>query len=280
MSQSPEITTSGTPASIVPGATAPQSAGMRDIIALSSSITSIEDGVLSYRGVTIDELAEHASFEEVKHLLWYGRFPNRAELERLRKQIAEQAVLPAGLIEVMKSFPRRTTPMEALRTAVSALATFDAESEDMTDEANQRKAIRIQGQIASIVAAFDRLRNDRQPIGPRPELSLAANFLFMLRGTTPDPLSVRAARQGVHSPCGSRNKRLHLCRTGGGGDGDGHALSHRGGDLCAQGTVARRSQRAGHENAQRNRSSRPCRLLHPKQAAAQGKDHGLRPRRL
>lgn len=189
MSQSPGTTTGGTTA---PPPAAPQSAGMRDVIALSSAITSIEDGVLCYRGITIDELAEQASFEETIFLLWNGRLPTREELDRLRRVIAEQAVLPAGLIEVMKAFPRRTTPMEALRTAVSALATFDAESEDMSEEANGRKAIRIQGQIASIVAAFDRIRNDREPIGPRAELSLAANFLYMLRGIMPDPLSVRA----------------------------------------------------------------------------------------
>ena len=190
MSQSPEA--GGTSAVSTPQAAAPQSAGMRDIIALSSTITSIEDGVLAYRGINIDELAEHASFEEVKYLLWHGRFPTRAEMDRMRTAIAEYAVLPEGLTDVMKQLPRRTTPMEALRTAVSALATFDAESEDMSDEANARKAIRIQGQIASIVAAFDRIRNDRAPIGPRPDLSLAANFLYMLRGIAPDPLSVRA----------------------------------------------------------------------------------------
>ena len=82
--------------------------------------------------------------------------------------------------------------MEGLRTAISALATFDAESEDMSEGANHRKAIRIQGQIAAAVAAYERIRNDRAPIAPRPELNLAGNFLYMLRGIMPDPLSVRA----------------------------------------------------------------------------------------
>jgi citrate synthase len=167
-------------------------AGLRDVVALPSSITSIEDGVLAYRGINIDELAENATFEEVIHLLWHGSLPTRGQLEELRTAIATQADLPQGLIVMMKTFPRRTTPMEGLRTAISALATFDAESEDMSAAANARKAVRLQGQIASVVAAYDRIRNDRNPIPPRHDLSLAANFLYMLRGIVPDPLSVRA----------------------------------------------------------------------------------------
>ena len=168
------------------------SAGLRDVVALASGITSIEDGVLCYRGINIDELAENASFEEVIHLLWHGRLPTRAELDELRTALAANSVLPQGLIEVMKSLPRRTSPMEGLRTAISALGVFDAESEDMSDAANARKAIRLQGQMASAVAAYERIRNDRAPLVPRPELTLAANFLYMLRGIVPDPLSVRA----------------------------------------------------------------------------------------
>lgn len=185
----PSLPTASTVASAVSLAA---TAGLRDVVALASSITSIENGVLCYRGINIDELAENATFEEVIYLLWHGKLPKRAELDTLRTSIAANADLPQGLIEVMRTLPRRTTPMEGLRTAMSALATFDAESEDMSEGANARKAIRIQGQIASIVAAYDRLRNDRAPIPPKPELSLAANFLYMLRGTMPDPLSVRA----------------------------------------------------------------------------------------
>src|ERR1043165_1521414 len=104
-------------------AAASANAGLRDVVALASSITSIENDVLSYRGINIDELAENATFEEVIHLLWHGRLPKREELEELRQAIAAQAALPQGLIEVMRSLPRRTTPMEGLRTTISALAT-------------------------------------------------------------------------------------------------------------------------------------------------------------
>jgi citrate synthase len=171
---------------------APQPAGLRDVVALSSSICSIEDGVLAYRGITIDELADNGTFEEIIYLLWHGKLPTRDQLNELRSQLAAHADVPPGLIELMKSFPRRSTPMEVLRTAISALAMFDPEAEDMSAAANARKAIRLQGQIASIIAAYDRIRNGRDVIHPLPDLSLAANFLYMLRGTHPDPLSVRA----------------------------------------------------------------------------------------
>jgi citrate synthase len=118
--------------------------------------------------------------------------PKRNEIEDLRQAIAASSALPLGLVEVMKSLPRRTTPMEGLKTAIAVLATFDAESEDMSETANARKAIRIQGQIGSAVAAFDRIRNNRAPLVPRPDLTLAGNFLYMLRGIAPDPLSMRA----------------------------------------------------------------------------------------
>lgn len=167
-------------------------AGLRDVVALSSSICSIEDGVLSYRGITIDELAEHGTFEEIIHLLWFGTLPTQDQLDDLRSEIAANSGVPAGLIELIKGFPRRSTPMEVLRTAVSALAMYDAEAEDMSPAANHRKAIRLQGQIAATIAAYDRIRNDREVIHPRKDLSLAANFLYMLRGVDPDPLSVRA----------------------------------------------------------------------------------------
>ena len=168
------------------------SGGLRDIVALSSSICSIENGVLTYRGITIDELAENSTFEEVVFLLWNARLPTRAELDDLRQSIAEQAHLPEGLPAMMKSFPRRSTPMEALRAAAGAMAMFDAESEDMSAAANERKSVRILGQMAGVVAAYDRIRNDREPLAPRRDLNLAANFLYMLTGRSPEPLAARA----------------------------------------------------------------------------------------
>ena len=126
--------------------------GLRDVVALSSDICSIEDGVLTYRGIVIDELAEFGTFEEIVYLLWYGRLPKLDELAEFKADIAEQAQLPSALIDMMKTFPKRTTPMECLRTAVSAMAIFDPESEDMSPAANERKAVRILAQIAECIS--------------------------------------------------------------------------------------------------------------------------------
>jgi citrate synthase len=139
-----------------------------------------------YRGYDIHELAEHSSFEEVVYLLWNGRLPKRGELEELARQLAEHRRVPNEVLELLKRLPPPQHPMEALRTAVSALSLYDSESEDMSEEANHRKALRLTGQMGTLVAAFGRLREGKEPIPPNPRLSHAANFLYMLQGKEPD----------------------------------------------------------------------------------------------
>src|SRR5699024_5366489 len=96
-------------------------------------------------------------------------------------------------IESIKAFPLQTVhPMAALRTLVSSLGVFDEEADVMEPEANYRKAIRLQAKIPTIVAAFSRIRKGEEPIAPRADLGLAANFLYMLNGTLPTDLEVEA----------------------------------------------------------------------------------------
>src|SRR5690606_18219247 len=118
--------------------------GLEGIVATISAISSIIDGVLTYRGIDIDDLANHATFEEVVYLLWYGKLPNKAELEKLHKNISDSSKLPDEVIAQMKLYPKDANPMSALRSAVSSLALYDSESEDMSTEANLRKATRLQ----------------------------------------------------------------------------------------------------------------------------------------
>jgi citrate synthase len=167
--------------------------GLAGVVAAETTISEVygEEGRLIYRGYEIDDLAEHATFEEVCHLLWFGELPTRAELSRLRDRLMAEAAVPPGVIEVLKLAPRRTHPMTSLRTAVSALAFFDADAEDNSPEANVRKAIRLTAQTLTITAAIDRVRNGREELAPRKDLSLAANFLYMLTGQVPDDLSAR-----------------------------------------------------------------------------------------
>jgi len=171
--------------------------GLEGIVATTSSISSIIDGVLTYRGIDIDELAEKASFEEVAYLLWFGNLPNEAQLDKLQKDLSAYAAVPAQVIEQIKLFPKNTNSMAALRTAVSSLALYDPSANDMSDEANVTKAIKLQAQLPTIIAAFARIREGKEPIAPKAGVSVAHNFLYMLTGQEPDPIAVKALDQAL-----------------------------------------------------------------------------------
>ncbi|MDB5077244.1 MAG: citrate synthase [Chloroflexi bacterium] len=168
-------------------------AGLRDVIAATSAICNVNgsEGKLSYFGYDIADLAEHSTFEEVIYLLWHGELPTCAQLDELSQSIKSESELPGEILALLASFPHTGSPMTALRTAVSALAMYDPEAADMSRPANVRKAIRLTARIPSIVAAFDRLRNGHATVGPRRDLSLAANFLYMLSGVEADPGNAR-----------------------------------------------------------------------------------------
>lgn len=166
--------------------------GLEGIVATTSSISSIIDGVLTYRGIDIDELAEHATFEEVIYLLWFGKLPNESELAQLKRDLSANAAIPAAVIEQLKLYPKGTNSMAALRTAVSALALYDNEANDMSPAANVSKAIKLQAQLPAIVAAFARIRDGLDPVAPLENASISENFLYMLTGQKPDPVAIQA----------------------------------------------------------------------------------------
>ncbi|MBZ0288648.1 MAG: citrate synthase [Anaerolineae bacterium] len=158
-------------------------------VVVADTMTSLVDGAegrLIYAGYKIEDLAANASFEEVVYLLWNEVLPNATQLEHLRQQIAEQAVLPDGLLNLLKAFPRDANPMAVLEAAVAALAFYDPDANDLSEDAAKRKAVRLVGQITTICAAWDRIRKGKEPVAPRPELTLAQNFIYMLTGEGPD----------------------------------------------------------------------------------------------
>ncbi|WP_027414782.1 citrate synthase [Aneurinibacillus terranovensis] len=171
--------------------------GLEGIVATQSSVCSIVDGVLTYAGIEIDELAEKASFEEVVYLLWHGRLPKEAELAQLKKDLAENASIPAAIIDQLKAYPKDNHPMAVLRTAISALALYDAEAQDMSREANLRKATKLQAKIATIVAAYHRIREGKEILAPKSNFDYAQNFLYMLNGTEPDDISIEAFNKAL-----------------------------------------------------------------------------------
>lgn len=167
-------------------------AGLEGVVAAQSGISTIIDAELTYRGINIDELAEHSNFEEVIYLLWYGKLPRREELEELKEKLAANASIPSEVVTLMKNSPRNVHPMALLRTAISALALYDDEAQDMSEAANLRKAIRLVAKTPTLVAAWENIRNGREPVAPREGYTIAQNFLYMLTGKEPDKIAVEA----------------------------------------------------------------------------------------
>ena len=171
-------------------------AGLEDVVAGESAICYLDGarGVLAYQGYDIHDLAHAergASFEEVCFLLWHGRLPGRAELGDLQTQLASARVLPQPIIRAMRSLPR-VDGMDALRTLTSMLGHYESDASDMSAAANYRKAVRLTGQIGSIVATWGRMAAGGGPIDPDPALGHAANFLYLLTGQRPGALATRA----------------------------------------------------------------------------------------
>ncbi|SDK42833.1 citrate synthase [Sediminibacillus albus] len=172
--------------------------GLEGIVATESSISSIIDDQLTYAGYKIDDLAENSSFEEVIFLLWNTKLPSKEELNSLSEDLVSNMELSDEIIQHLKSYDlSKVHPMAALRTAVSLLGLFDEEADVMEEAANKRKAVRLQAKISSVVAAFARIRDGKEPVAPKKGLSYAANFLFMLNGEEPKDLEVEAINKAL-----------------------------------------------------------------------------------
>jgi len=168
--------------------------GLEGIVATTSSICYIdgEAGVLSYRGIDIHELAKRSTFEETTYLLWFGKLPNAIELAAFTAALSSARVLPAKVVDFLRSVPVDATPMQVLRTAVSLLSLYDPDEASCSHDANVRKAYRLTAQIAMIVAVFDRIRKGKPVVDADLSLSHAANFLWMLNGEKPSDTATRA----------------------------------------------------------------------------------------
>ena len=169
-------------------------AGLQDVVAAPSRICFIdgEQGILAYGGYNIHDLAEKSNFEEVIYLLWHGRMPNKAELAELAQSLAGNRAIPTEIVALLKSFPTTAKPMDVLRTAISALGIYDPETADNSIEANWRKAVRVTSQLATVVAAFQRIRQGLEPLAPKTTFSHAGSFLWLLNGTEPGEIETKA----------------------------------------------------------------------------------------
>jgi len=167
--------------------------GLRGIIAATTHISMVngEEGKLAYRGYSIEDLARESNFEEVAYLLIHGSLPTADQLSAFSRDLASHRRLPSAFIASLDMLPMNTPPMAILQAGVSLLAGYDPDIYDESMEANQRKAIRAIGMMPTIVAAWKRLKNNQGPIEPDDSLSLAANFLYMIRGRKPSEETAR-----------------------------------------------------------------------------------------
>ena len=177
------------------------SPGLVGIIATESSVSNIngKKGILSYRGYSIEELAQKSTFEETSYLLLFGELPTSDQLTEFTDRVTEYRELPMELVSILKSLPKQTRPMDVLQMAVSSLGTFydlEVSPEKVKGKKYDRQyflntSAALIGALGSIVAAWHRIRNGNDPIPSKPDSTYAENFLHMLGAEEITPLMTR-----------------------------------------------------------------------------------------
>jgi citrate synthase len=178
-------------------------AGLKGVVVARTRLSKVDGqaGKLYFAGYDITDLAEHALFEEVIFLLWNNRLPTALELEFFKADLIGDMGLSDDVLAMMRTIPPHAHPMNVLRTAISYIGTNDPIVDgrceecphlDQCPKANRCRAQLITAKVPTIIAAWGRIREGQEPIAPRPDLSLAANFLYMLTGEVPDETSVAA----------------------------------------------------------------------------------------
>jgi len=153
--------------------------GLEGVVATTTAISSVSDNFLQYRGYRIEELVGKAEYEEVAYLLLNGDLPNKDELRDFKAELTKHRTLSPFLREILRQMSESGTPMDVLRTVVSASAVEDPGEGDNSHEAEYRKAIRLTAKLPTILATYIRRRRGEQPVTPDPTLGHAANFARM-----------------------------------------------------------------------------------------------------
>lgn len=168
--------------------------GLKGVYFERSGVSDIDGaaGTLQYRGYSIHDLATHATFEEVCHLLMKGELPNASELAAFDAEMRAARLVPDAVLDIIRVC-KDGHPMDVLRTAVSALAALEPDSLATGEEAFLRNGMRLTAQVPTLVAAHEAIRNGRDPVTPDDSLSHAANWLWMLKGEKPSEDAARLA---------------------------------------------------------------------------------------
>ena len=168
--------------------------GLEGVVAAETELCDLDgtNGRLAYRGYDIADLAGQATFEEVAYLLWMGELPTRVELDRFLAELATARPIPEDLVKAFALMPKQTDPMRVLQASVAILGMHDPSATDNTHAANLRKSVRLTSQFATAICAHHRVRSGLEPVPPAKDLSLAANFLYMLTGKKPSNVTTKA----------------------------------------------------------------------------------------
>ena len=165
--------------------------GLEGVVAGETAICTITGGLI-YRGYSIEDLAEHASFEEVAYLILYGELPKQRELSDFQQRVSAAANVEPEIIETMRRIPVDVPMMDVMRTGCSLLSHWEKEVDDNSHDANLRKAERLLAQLPVIMAARQRIVIGQDPIPSDTNRLLASNLLWMLHGTEPTEQHTKA----------------------------------------------------------------------------------------
>jgi citrate synthase len=173
--------------------------GLSNIPAAQSSISFVDGqrGLLEYRGIPIEELAQKSTFIETAYLLIWGHLPAQAELNAFEQDIRQHRRLKYRVRDMMKCFPDTGHPMDALQTAAASLGLFHSRRALDNPDYIRQAVIRLLAKIPTVVAASELIRHGNDPIRPNDQLDYAANFLYMLTERKPTPLSARIFDQSL-----------------------------------------------------------------------------------
>jgi len=163
--------------------------GLRGVKVADTKISNVdgENGILIYRGYRIEELAKNSTFEETAYLLLHDGLPGTGQLEDFSRQLVRARQIPSFILNTLKNLPHGAPPMDVLQASVPLLAMADPDVTDDSREANMTKAMKLIASVASMVAAWQRIRHDKDPLPNDESLSHAGNFLWQLTGEKPDP---------------------------------------------------------------------------------------------
>lgn len=167
--------------------------GLEGIPAAQSSISHVDGqkGILEYRGIRIEELAEKSSFLETAYLLIWGQLPSKDELKTFEDDIRSHRRIKYRIRDMMKCFPESGHPMDALQASAAALGLFYSRRDLHNPAYIRDSVVRLLAIIPTMVAAFGLMRKGNDPVKPRDDLDYAANFLYMLNEKEPDPLAAK-----------------------------------------------------------------------------------------